>query len=359
MKHYQLILAATLVALAGCNKVNIDVVDETESNEIGFNAVTQKATKANDAIITGATYGTDNTFQIWGWQSENGSFTDAALTEGVASNFMSDLTISWTKGTDNNRALAWRNSVHYYYWPFTGAISFLAIHPSTVAPTSTGWDDTNKKGKATINGYTISGENKTTDLMFADASGSRSAEALPLVFKHALSQIEVQVKTNDNYSSDVQFDVKSVTFNNIDLSGNVAYANSACTWSANTTQTENWVYYNTVKENINNTAAVYGAANVMIPQAAHNAAAAVGEPGDPGYVAADPGTTITIEYAMQQLPKENNAKINGTVTVAAPQVWAAGSKYVYTLNFNLYEILFNPSVEPDWVIVNVATINIP
>lgn len=363
MKHYQLILAATLVALAGCNKVNIDVVDETESNEIGFNAVTQKATKApgdtNNQIVTGTTYGTDNTFQIWGWQSENGLFTDDALTENAASNFMTNLTISHNDGVDHARAAAWRNAAHYYYWPFTGAISFLAIHPSTVAPTTTGWDATNKKGKATINGYTIGAENKTTDLMFADASGSRRADALPLVFKHALSQIEVQVKTNDNYSSDVQFDVKSVTFNNIDLSGNVTYANSACTWSANTTQTENWLYYNTVKENIDNTAAVYGAANVMIPQAAHNAAAAVGEPGDPEYVAADPGTTITIEYAMQQLPKANNAKINGTVTVAAPQVWAAGSKYIYTLNFNLYEILFDPSVEANWTTVEVDTINIP
>ena len=143
MKHYQLILAAAIVAIAGCNKVNIETVDETESNEIGFNAVTRKATKGpgdtNNQIVTGTTYGTDNTFQIWGWQSENGLFTDAALTENAASNFMSNLTISWTKGTDDTRALAWRNAAHYYYWPFTGAISFLAIHPSTVAPTSTGW----------------------------------------------------------------------------------------------------------------------------------------------------------------------------------------------------------------------------
>ena len=358
MKTNQLILAAAIIAIAGCTKSNVETNVNAESNEIGFNAVTRVATKANNAIVTGTTYGTDNTFQVWGWQSENGLFTDAALTEDAESNFMKNLTISYCGGP-SSRTDAWRNADHYYYWPFTGAISFMAIHPSTVVPTSTGWDATNKKGKATIEGYTIATGNKTTDLMFADASGSRRADALPLVFKHALSQIEVQVKTNDNYSSDVQFDVKSVTFNNIDLSGNVTYANSACSWSANTAQTEDWLYYDTVKENISNTAAVYGAANVMIPQAAHNAAAAVGEPGDPEYVAADPGTTLTIEYAMQQLPKANNAKINGTVTVAAPQEWAAGSKYVYTLNFNLYEILFNPSVEADWVTVNVATINIP
>ena len=351
MKTNQLILAAAIIAIAGCAKSNvIDNVD-TESNEIGFNAVTRVATKANDAIITGTSYGTDNTFQVWGWQSENGLFTDAALTDDAESNFMKNLTISYNDGVDHARAQAWRNAAHYYYWPFTGAISFLAIHPSTVVPTSSVWDATNRKGKATIEGYTIGAENKTTDLMFADASGSRRADALPLAFKHALSQIEVQVKTNDNYSSDVQFDVKSVTFNNIDLSGNVTYANSACSWTENTTQTANWTYYNTVMENINNTAAVYGAANVMIPQAAN--------PDDPETTGVLEGTTLTIEYAMQQLPKENNAKINGTVTVGAAQAWAAGSKYVYTLNFNLYEILFNPSVEANWVTVDVATINIP
>ena len=65
-------------------------------------------------------------------------------------------------------------------------------------------------------------------------------------------------------------------------------------------------------------------------------------------------TTITIDYTMTQT---NSAALNGTVTVAAPQNWVAGSKYMYTLNIKLKEILFNPSVT-NWVTVNVDTINI-
>ena len=191
MKKTQLILAAAaLVALASCS--NIEPVNQTRDNEIGFNAVTRLATRANDAIITGTTYGTDNTFHVWGWQSQEGDFSEFATND--ASNFMTNLKIEWTKGRDNTRDLAWRNATNYYYWPFTGKISFLAVHPYEVTPTTTGWDATNKKPQATIADYTIApSTNETTDLMFATNEGARQAAALPMVFKHALSQIQFRL----------------------------------------------------------------------------------------------------------------------------------------------------------------------
>lgn len=345
MKTYQLILATALVALASCNKEEVTNTDvNLESNEIGFNVVNRKATKANDAIISGTTYATDNTFKVWGWQSPAADFSEFA--EDAASNFMSNLTISWTGGR-LSRAEAWRNADNYYYWPFTGKISFLAIHPSTVAPSTTGWDATNDKPKATVADYTISAANKTVDLMFATNEGSRRVDALPMVFNHALSQIEVQVKTDEDYTADVAFDVESVTFNNIDLSGDLAYANNAFTWTDNAAQTASWTYYDTVLEDITKDYQVYGAANVMIPQAASVA-------DDPATTDAIEGSYLTIGYSMEQT---GSAKITGTVNISKPQAWEAGKKYVYTLNFRLNEILFNPSVT-DWVVVNVDTINI-
>ena len=368
MKTNQLILAAALVVLAGCTKTNVDVVNENGSNEIGFQAVNAMVTRANGAIISGTTYGDDNTFKIWGWQSPAGDYSE--FSTGDASNFMTNLTISWTKGTDSTKELAWRNADHYYYWPFTGAIGFLAIHPSdlsssTYTALTPAWDADNTKAKASITGYTISADNKTVDLMFASNKGTRETIAtvgdgkVGMVFKHALSQIEVRVKTNDNYSADVQFDVDSVRFNNIDLSGDVLFANDAISWSENTTQTAYWDYYTTVKEDIRNydlstaegkAAALYGAANLMIPQqeSVHD---------QPATESIIEGTYLTIGYSMQQLPKASNAKISGTVNIAKPQEWLAGKKYIYTLNFRLNEILFNPSVV-DWVDVNVETINI-
>ena len=360
MKTNQLILAAALVVLAACTKANVESVNtgKLEGDEIGFNVVNQRATKANGEIISGTTYGTDNTFQVWGWQSPAADFSE--FSANAASNFMSNLTISWTGGRDD-RAEAWRNADNYYYWPFTGKISFLAVHPSTVAPSTTGWDATNLKPQATIADYTITpGTNETVDVMFATNEGSRRVDALPMVFKHALSQIEIKVKTDDDYSADVAFDVESVTFNNIDLSGDVAYANDVISWSDNTTQTQNWVYYNTVLEDITDSYQVYGAAKVNIPQPA-NFNASILDPGHAKYNAEDAvAATITIGYSMEQT---GSAKITGTVTIADPflsvvdNAWEAGKKYNYTINFRLNEILFNPSVT-DWVDVNVATINI-
>lgn len=363
MKKTQLILAAALVAFAACTKENVNLAVNEFDNEIGFNAVNRKAVRSNDAIISGTTYATDNTFKVWGWQSEAADFSEFA--DDDASNFMSNLTISYCGGPQS-RANAWRNAEHYYYWPFTGAISFLAIHPSTIAPSSTGWDATNDKPQAAINDYTIvPATNETVDLMFATNEGTRNSVLagdgkVALVFKHALAQIEVQVKTDADYTADVAFDIDSVVFHKIDLSGDVTYSNDAIAWADNTTQTEDWVYYNTSLEDIVVTPQVYGAAKLNIPQPANFDASAL-DPGHAKYNAEDAvKATITIGYSMEQTGSD---KISGTVTIADPflsnvdNAWEAGKKYNYTINFRLNEILFNPSVT-DWVDVNVTTINI-
>lgn len=351
MKKSQLILAAAaLVALASCSNEGYTPSSSLE-NEIGFNAVTRMATRANDAIITTAAYGQDNTFQVWGWQSQKDgaeAFSDVA--DGASSNFMTDLTISWTKGRDNSRAEAWRNAQNYYYWPFTGKIGFLAVHPSTTVLTSAPtWNATDTLPQVTINDYTVTGKD-FTDLMFAANKGARQATALPMVFKHALSQIQFRVRTNADYALDtVEFKVDSVKINNIALQGDVTYANNAISWADNADQTNNKDYYKTsqvVKFYDNDAAAdLYGRALVMIPQDKNDA------------------TTITIGYTMKQ---KNYAAISGTVTIAAPwktaaaddiAAWEAGKKYNYTLNFKLNEITFDPTVT-EWVEVDVQTINI-
>ena len=371
MKHYQLILAAAFVAFAGCTNVEIEKLDETESNEIGFQAVTRKATRANNEIISGAAYGHDNTFQVWGWQTQlSGAdkFTDVA--NDAASNFMTDLTISWTKGRDGQRDEAWRNATNYYYWPFTGMISFLAIHPSDVAPTTAKWNSTHKKPTATVDDYTVVGRD-STDLMFATAEGSRRADGLPLTFNHALSQIQFRVRTDYDYTQDtVEFKVDSVRIANIDLSGDVKFENGGISWSDNAAQTESKFYYETTQvvtyAATDAASANYGRALVMIPQAANIKAGEL-ESTDPKYVEGDlTETTITIGYTMKQ---KTYATISGTVTVAAPwakkagssteafAAWDAGKKYVYTLCFKLNEITFAPDVN-NWVEVDVQTINV-
>ena len=346
MKTYQLILAAALIALTGCNKNNVENNLNAESNnEIGFNAVTRVATKANTDIVNTSTYPEDNSFGIWGFNSPEGDWSEFEAT--TESNFMTGLKIEKTKGRDSSRELAWRNATNYYYWPFTGAIAFIACHPFEVVPTV-------KFGGATINDYTISDSNKTIDLMFASGSGTRATNAstpVNLVFYHALSQIYFTIKTDADYTLDnVEFKVKKITFKNIDLSGDVTYNKSTISWSDNNTQTANWEYYATAVEATAD-GVDYGNAQVMIPQAANTLAAAVGEPEEEGYIPADEVQTIlSIDYYM----KQNTTETEGNVEIAAPQAWAVNGKYNYVLNFKLNEILFNPTVN-DWAELTVVS----
>ena len=360
MKKSQLILAAALVALAACNKDSFDLTGpNTLDNEIGFNAVTKKATKANDAIITGAVYDTLNTFRVWGWQSKYDDLQNwSDLDTVVASNFMDSLKIEYTGGR-LNRAKAWRNADNYYYWPFTGKIGFLAIHPSNLnTPTDTtltieaSWDASNKMAKASIENYSVVGRD-STDLMFAFKAGQRRADALPITFKHALSQIQFRVRTNEDYWSvdSLEFKVDSIFIHNIDLKGNVVYEKDTVAWSENEAQDTSSVYYKGTQivnyHELDKDADLYGRGLVMIPQPANQI--------DTTVVPKDlVQTTLTVGYTMKQ---KKNAAISGTVTVPAPQEWLAGKRYLYTLNFKLNEILFNPDVTK-WVDVDVQTINI-
>ena len=360
MKTNQLILAAALVALAACTKENVDFNANTLDNEIGFTAVTRKATKAttdNDKIVANATYPETCAFKVWGWNSPVGDFSE--FSDGDASNFMSNLTIEYTTGPNSQKAAAWRNADQYYYWPMTGEISFFAFHPSDKVPANfaPGWDATHDVPTASISGWDVTGTNKTVDLMFADNHGHKQTSALGLVFKHALAQIVVNVKTDEDYHADAQFDVNSVTFNNVYTTGDLSYSQSTYTWTpvANDTQTHDWVYSNTSMTNITNAEnQVYGAACLMIPQDANTK--------DPNATPADnTETTITINYTITSVVAANApaaTPVTANVTVAAPQIWAAGSKYIYTLNFKLNEILFAPTVDPNWVVVNVATMDI-
>ena len=347
MKTNQLILAAAIIAIAGCTKSNVETNVNAESNEIGFNAVTAKATKANDGIISGTTYADDNSFGVWAFNSAAGDWSE--FNANSASNFMTGLEIEKTTGRDNTRAAAWRNADNYYYWPYTGAIAFIACHPFEVVPTV-------KFGGATIADYTISNSNKTVDLMFAYATGNRATNVstpVSLAFKHALSQIYFTVKTDADYTEDnVTFEVNSVTINNIDLSGDVTYNKTTIEWQDNDTQTQTWTY---CEDDVEATyaGADYGSAVVMIPQAANIKASAL-DPADPNYDSEDTvETTLTIAYTMTQSGIESS----GSIDVSAPQAWLVNGKYQYILNFKLSEILFSPEVN-DWAELTIITKNI-
>ncbi len=322
----------TILAVLGLTACTQNEIDTPELNEVGFNAVVRKNTKA---IITGGTFTENLKFKVWGYYTQKGDFSDVAA--DAAPNFMKGVEISYLADEDK-----WRNATNHYYWPNQGKVGFYAFYPETTVPAFT-WNT-----GATIADYAISPNTQETDLMYAYNVGPEQA-ALPMVFNHALSQIEFRYQTNDTYA-DATVKINSITFKNVDLTADFNQNNSLATpiagWSKNTDQTSDYSYYAqtsaaAVETAQGTPAATYGAPLLFIPQTAATA--------DVVFTVSMQNTD-DIEYTF------NIALNPATANNAAATEWQMGKKYIYTLNFKLDEINFAPSIN-DWVEVQVSTVD--
>ena len=324
----------TILAVLGLTACTQNEIGTSELNEVGFNAVVRKNTKA---IISGTTFTENLKFKVWGFYTQKGDFSDVEAT--AAPNFMKGVEISYIE----NEA-KWRNATNHYYWPNQGKVGFYAFYPDTIVP-AFAWNT-----GATIADYAITSNTQETDLMYAYNVGPKQ-DALPMVFNHALSQIEFRYQTNATYS-DVEVKINSITFKGVDLRADFKFNASTdpvtVEWSNNTSQTSEYVYYDTLsdraKETANGaTAAIYGAPLLFIPQTASTA--------DLVFTVSMHNTDdITYTTTINLDPELNVAN-------ATTGSWVLGKKYIYTLNFKLDEINFAPSIN-DWVEVQVSTIDI-
>lgn len=322
----------TILAVLGLTACTQNEIDTPELNEVGFNAVVRKNTKA---IITGGTFTEDLKFKVWGYYTQEGDFSDVEAT--AAPNFMKGVEISYIENETK-----WRNATNHYYWPNQGKVGFYAFYPETTVPAFT-WNT-----GATIADYAISPNTQETDLLYAYNVGPEQA-ALPMVFNHALSQIEFRYQTNDTYA-DATVKINSITFKNVDLTADFNQNNSLATptagWSKNTDQTSDYSYYAqtsaaAVETAQGTPAATYGAPLLFIPQTAATA--------DVVFTVSMLNTD-DIEYTF------NIALNPATANNASATEWLMGKKYIYTLNFKLDEINFAPSIN-DWVEVQVSTVD--
>ena len=196
----------------------------------------------------------------------------------------------------------------------------------------------------TLTNYNVNAA-KDTDVMFAYNWGAKGSSALKMTFHHALSQVLVKVKTNESYAN-AEIKVKSVSFTNVDVEATCNYkelstadqvANPSITWTGNTDYTATEEYYATLSAAVTSSAVDYGAGVLTIPQTM------------------GANAKISIAYALTQ----NGKTVEGTVSKPITEAWVAGKRYIYTLNFNLDEITFDPDVvNTGWVDVTVDAITI-
>lgn len=361
MKKFYFIATALLITLGACTN------DESapEQNEIGFKAITTNSTRA---ILAAGDLPTTDNFDVWGFYTPENSFTD--FDANAESNFMTGIKIEFTEGNVSSTQKAWRNKLKYYYWPSTGNIGFYAIHPSGLVPSATKVhyaDDevpTTYDGVIitdyTVNDGTVSGTTDTRyqDLMYGYAVGGYTATGvLPLTFNHALTQVAFRIKTNATY--DARFFIKKITLGHVDLQSDFQFIQpSTIIWSNNAAK-DGEIIYSTIETEATSGGVEYKSYNdlsdddndefaiLMIPQTL-----IAYTPETPN---ASEVSTITFDYKLVQA---DNTVMEGSVTKKLPAMaWTPNMKVVYTLNFSLNEISFDPQVT-GWATVTSETIDL-
>lgn len=251
MKKFLLLAAATamMVSCAETEKIGNDLVNNGEPAVIGFNTVSEKATRANVESLE--TY--HKTFAVWATKKSNND-VNAAPQVVFNGNLAADLiTFDATKMEPNN----WTYSP-YRYWDKQATYNFVAVAPnSQIIKFNNDQDVANNEGTyvtADAAGYTLVGQNLQkndapaeaevkvgfvggdgdTDLMTATKVTRNGAAAIADVdfeFKHILAKLNIAIAKDPIYDN-VKVLIKDVTVSGLDDNGtyNEGISNQNSSW---------------------------------------------------------------------------------------------------------------------------------
>jgi hypothetical protein len=332
MKKLFLTLAVCGAAFASCTSTDDVYVDG--QSEIKLAPVTSLTTRANvTAAIDGTAYPTAEDFDVIAyWKNEAAG---ATFTDGTPYLIADDAT-----GVEFVNKGAYWGGATTYYWPKNGSLRFAAYSPA----------DLNMTHVQATDVYTLSdlvyptNTAETYDILVAPTSESYTAQTatdkVSVVFEHALSWITFQLKSTENANQ--VFTVTDIVLNDTKNNGTLTadMKNGTKTWALVDTQVDVAVFAGA--KDVNTTATVYENVKdgvLVLPQAT---------------------TTATINFtqkAMNGTPALENQSVTVPLVLdGANTPWEPGKHYIYTVIFDLDEILINPSVA-DWEDVNVPVID--
>lgn len=215
-----LVIAAATLSLSGCFKLEEDQV----FTEILFDAAAYKSAETKSGPIEGAYYDyTCPEFTVY--------LSYVAPNETWAANHAnSQYYAKAVCSADQTNEIWTSNPVTY--WPLSGSLTFVGFSPKTV-------ESSFEKGTLTCSSYDITGQD---DIMFSaakdamdltvdsylsanagnqnykpdytpDGTQNKNTTGVPIIFRHALSQVLVKVSANSALNEDIKFSVSSLTFN--------------------------------------------------------------------------------------------------------------------------------------------------
>lgn len=195
MKKSLFLIALASMAVVGCSKDEITEINP--DNAIKFTATAAKATRATPTT-TESINTKGSQFHVWAFasgQSDIKFMNDLATCDGQY----------WNYATNK-------------YWPNTGTVDFYAVHPTSLATLATVNATTQNIANFTVDQDVT----KQIDFIYAlNLDEKKQTTAVPMNFRHALSQIVFAAESGTNSNIEVQ--INAVSVHNIKESGNYTF----------------------------------------------------------------------------------------------------------------------------------------
>lgn len=345
----KLIFAALAVAaMAACTKSNVNF---DQQNEITFQPVSQKATKA---AVVGTNYPIDDAynFNVWAWWGEAGK---TAITD-FNTVYINDQTF------ENRDYVLWGGLGKAYYWPTTGSLYFAGYSPASMQGKD-GCEVSYKKNlkKLTVKNYKQSPDiSNTVDFMWfhlTDKSYDRTDPYVPVKFHHALSWLTFRFNLEQPYTP-TDWTVKSVKLTGIETKGTFTATKTATSDSQGEAAWKDWgetqevpVYWNDNGYKVTYVTNGYDplAVDPSVLENTKNGVLVLPQSCAPA------DAKVVIEF-QQVAPSGAIVSQTKTLNLGDENAkWLPGKHYIYTITFGAEEILIAPTVV-DWTVVDDLTV---
>lgn len=309
-----LIGAIGLLALASCSQ-NETLEVNNDGNEILFGVSSENASRAAAGEIFSSTVKPGN-FTVYA------SYNNADFFPAAGINVKQD--------TDDNSK--WVTDGKTYYWPKEGAINFFAVRNGGT-PT---WNA--ETGGSLTSSYTVPDNvANQADFIYAYASSAKTAQKVPLTFKHALSQVVFKAK---NTNTNIEVKIDEVQVCKLQNAGTFTLPNTTVetVWSAkkgNTSYTVSFDKTTVTSEGVILTDGVVANTLLLLPQEVAAATPATAKATFDSAVADGFYFLVKLSYK----DTKNNTYLYGSesqteyVAIPAAIDWKAGMRYVYTFVF--------------------------
>ena len=388
MKKYLFMAAVAGLTLTSCSQEDLGMPNQGNQNEITFAApVVGKLTRANEV---GNNYPTtaDYNFAVWAHY-----YADVFTTPAQGSLYMDEVIMGYD-GTST-----WAPVSAKYYWPKNGTLTFAGYSPASVNAKASYTD-----GKITFTDYVVAADKSNqVDLMFSERSynqkkytadpsdkttddkvGTGSTSPDPtnpndpytgahLVFKHALSSILFNVKTDKDYTTTdkTKITLTGLTLNKVVSKGtftqDIAATAGSVTgapgrdngtgddWVVSTDDADKVSYTIDNASHLLTTTAFWPAVNAENANAPKDFVNGLRKTDLMLIPQSLAEVTLTVNYTIQS---ETGAVIPQTSTINLSSLtgndWDWGYRYIYTITIGLEKITIEPYVTP-WVDVEGNT----